>query len=149
MDPFTMIALIGLSIAAVGTGVSAYGSVQTANATKDAEMLRKKQMGLDAMRKRREILRESMMAKATALTNASAQGAQESSGLQGGYAQISGVASRGLTDVNQSEDIGKGIFDANAQAASGQAVSAIGGGVKDIGMTMAGNNDKIGRIFGV
>jgi hypothetical protein len=149
MDPFTIIALIGLATAAVGTGVSAYGSMQTAAATKDAEMLRKKQMGLDAMRKRREILRESMMAKATALSNASAQGAQESSGLQGGYGQISGVANRGINDVNQSEIIGKGIFDANAQAAQGQAVSAIGGGIKDVGLTVAGNNDKIGRIFGV
>ncbi len=149
MDPFTIIALIGLATAAVGTGVQAYGSMQAAEASADAEKLRKKQMGLDAMRKRREIIRQTQVAQATALSNATAQGAQEGSGLQGGYAQIAGQGARDTAGVNQAQEIGQGIFDANARAATASGVAAMGGGVKDVGMTIAGNNDKIGRIFGV
>jgi hypothetical protein len=148
MDPFTLIAVIGLGIAAVGTGVQAYGSMQAAEASQDAEKLRKKQMSLDAMRKRREVLREAMLARSTALSNATAQGAEEGTGLQGGFAQIAGQAASNISHINQSEDIGKGIFDANATAAGAQGIASIGQGAQNFGLTMSGKADQLSRIFG-
>lgn len=140
-----LIPLIGLAIAAIGTGVAVKGQMDVAEATQDAEKLRKKQMNLDAMRRRREIARQAILARSQALSNATAQGAGEGSGLQGGYGQISGEAGRATLETNQSQTIGSGIFDANARAAKGEGITAIGGGLRSLGGDIAGSS---GRIFG-
>ena len=75
-------AMVGGLLQVVGLGLSIYGQIQQANAQKAAERDRQKQMQLDAMRKRRDIVRNMIMARATALQHAAFQGAMYGSGLQ-------------------------------------------------------------------
>lgn len=80
--------LIGLGIATsiAGTAMSYMGAQKQASAQKkmlqaqmEAERQRKQQMNLDAMRKKRETVRQAQLARAQALQVASAQGADQSS----------------------------------------------------------------------
>ena len=124
------------AVIAVGTAVQAYGSYASAKASAKAEKLRERGMKLEAFRKRREIIREGLMAKATALSNATAQGAGEGSGLLGGQAQIEGNTRRGITAVNQDSTLSSGIFKQNAKIAWGGMVQDIGGGVASFGSSL-------------
>lgn len=150
MPIFGIIAAIGLALSAVGTTVAVKGSLDAADASEKAEELRKKQMDLDAMRRRREIVRKNIIARAQALSTATAQGAGEtgSSALPGGYGQISGESGRASLAVSQNQEIGQGIFNANADASQAEGTASIGGGIFSIGNTMYGGSDKLGRLFG-
>ena len=75
------------AITAIGGIVSAIGAMKQAKASAKAEKLRERQMRLEAMRKKRELIREGQVARAEALSNATAQGAASSTGLFGGYGQ--------------------------------------------------------------
>ena len=121
------------AVIAVGTAVQAYGSYASAKASAKAEKLRERGMKLEAFRKRREIIREGMMAKATALSNATVQGAGEGSGLLGGLAQVEGNTRRGITAVNQDEKLSSGIFKQNAKIAWAGMIQDFGQGVSSFG----------------
>jgi hypothetical protein len=144
---FTAIATgIGLALSAVGLGVQIKSANDAADAQEDAEAARKKQMELDALRRRREAVREAIAARSLALSNATAQGAGEGSGLLGGYAQIAGQAGRNILATNQNVELGGQIYDANSRYASAQSAGAAGSGLVDIGKTVLANNTKIGQI---
>lgn len=79
------------------------------------EGMREKAMNLDARRRQMEIIRNQQRYRALALTNATAQGAQFGSGIQGGYGQISGQTGVNLLGVQQNLGIGQDIFALNRQ----------------------------------
>jgi hypothetical protein len=81
--------------------------------SKKAEALRARQMELDAMRTRREIVRSAVTARSLAIANAFQSGAENSSGLFGGLAQITAEGNRQGLAVNQNLEIGRGIFASN------------------------------------
>src|SRR5690606_1025739 len=105
-------------IAAAGIGLTAYGvskqmdaAESAASAQKSAiaaqqkaENARQQQMNLDASRRRRESIRQSIQARAFALANATAQGAENSSGLEGGYGQIAGRLGTNVLGINQNQE---------------------------------------------
>jgi hypothetical protein len=124
------------------------GQSAAADAAADAEKLRKKQMNLDVMRRRREIIRESQVARGLALNNAASQGASEGSGIAGGLAQISATAASGQSALNQNLEIGNKIFAANIKAAKAQKTVAFGQGLQQVGGTLMANSDKIEKIGG-
>lgn len=141
--------------AAIGTGLTAYGTVQSMNASKTSsdaaariaadlekqEALRKKQMELDARRRRLETIRNAQKARALALSNANSQGALFGSGLQGGYGQISGEANNQLLGNSQALMLGRENFaitsdinynrmiqaQASGSLAEGQGFASLGG----------------------
>jgi hypothetical protein len=86
---------------------------QQAAASVSAETARFQQMTLDAIRARRQVIRQALITRSTALVGATAQGAQGGSGLAGGIAQISNQRSQMLTGIFQNTDIGNAIFEAN------------------------------------
>lgn len=118
---------------AIGGIVSAIGSMKQAKASAKAEKLRERQMRLEAMRKRRELIREGQVARAEALSNATSQGAASSTGLFGGYGQITGTTNRNVLATNQDEEISGKIFKANRQYASAGGLVAIGQGISSFG----------------
>ena len=122
--------------ALIGTAIQAFGAMKQAKASKKAEALRERQMNLEAMRKKREMVREGVAARSQALSNATAQGAAEGSGLQGGIAQVTAQQNRNVQAVNQDTEIGAGIFKANRQYASGGMLVSLGSGVKDLGASI-------------
>ncbi len=126
---------MGLSV--VGGIVSAMGSMKQAAASAKAEKLRERMMGLEAMRKRREIIREGVVARATATSNATAQGAGEGSALKGGIAQITGQTNRNTLASRQDEKLGHGVFSANASYAKAGGMIALGQGLSSLGSAFA------------
>lgn len=80
-----------------------------------ADAQRKEAMELSARRQQTETVRQAQMARSLALTNATNQGAQFSTGLQGGYASISGQSTFNELGVSQNLQIGEKLFDINAQ----------------------------------
>jgi len=141
-----LIPLIGLALTAIGVGVSAYSAVQSADASKDAEEARRKQMDLDAARRRRQAIREAQIARATSVSNAAAQGASEGSAVQGGVAAISGNAAESIVNTNQNVQMGNAIFDANGRRANAESIGAIGSGVQQFGSMITQNADKIRKL---
>ena len=146
-------AAVSTIIAGVGLGLSAAGSIVSYNAQKKrdaaeqkAERSRQKAMNLDAQRKKRAIIRDMQVARATALANATAQGGAESSSLQGGFAQISGQGNTNLVGVEQQQAIGNTIFAANRQASKASSQYGIGQAITSIGGQLIENRQEISRI---
>lgn len=128
---------MSMGFAVLGGVVSAIGSMKQAKASAKAEKLRSRMMQLEAMRKRREIIREGVVARAQATSNATAQGAGEGSGLKGGIAQITGQQNRSLLASRQDEELGKKVFSANAQYAKAGGMIAIGQGMSQLSAALA------------
>lgn len=80
----------------------------------DLENNRRQFMEMDARRRQLENLRNFQRARATALENATTQGASYGSGLQGGYSQIRGESEWNALGVNQQLYLGRNAFDINA-----------------------------------
>lgn len=139
-------AAAGLIIGAVGLGLQVYGQVQQGKAMKEAEANRKKQMNLDALRQRRDIARNATMARSQALAAATNQGAAGGSGLQGGYGQIAGRTGGQTVAVNQNQQIGNNIFNANMKAYNASVFTDIGSGLYSLGGSMMSNAGTFGRV---
>ena len=128
-----MAAALGL----VGGIVQAIGAMKQAKASEKAEKARQRMMQLEAMRKRREMVREATVARATATSNATAQGAGEGSALKGGIAQITSRQNRNVLASTQDEELGNKVFSANRQYAKAGGLIALGGGISSLGDAFA------------
>lgn len=170
MAAFTSLAIGAI---AVGTGISAYSQHRAAQAQSQyqsqvasqqakIEKAKRQQMELDATRRQREIIRQQQRARSAALANATSQGAQQGSGLFGGYGQIGGQTGVNLLGVQQNLELGRNIFDANAAITSASAryastagnlgsLAAFGGGLSSLGnayMANLGAIDRLGQYYG-
>lgn len=151
---------IGLAIAAAGVGVSVFSAASQAKyakkslaAQREAENLRRQQMNLDAVRRRREIARNAQVAQAQSLTTATNQGAA-GSGPEGALAGIAGQANTALAGSLQAQDLGNRIFDANEKGSYAQAGAAqagmwgsIGGALGSLGQGMIKQHETIGNVW--
>lgn len=135
-----------LALGAIGTGVQVRGQQIASAASDRLEKLREKQMNLESARMRRQTVREAIMARSTALSNATAQGAEGGSGLQGGYGQISGQMNRNIQGINQSQEIGTQMFRENAAVARGQSMSNMGSSISGFGGMVANNAQQLTRL---
>jgi hypothetical protein len=86
---------------------------QASKASEEAEKLRKQQMELDALRTRRNIMRDAARTRAMSLAVANAQGAKDGSGFFGALAQVTGEEARQKLGLAQNLEIGRGIFSFN------------------------------------
>lgn len=113
--------------------MQAIGAAKQAKASEKAEKARQRMMQLEATRKRREMIREATVARAQAISSATAQGAGEGSALKGGIAQITSRQNRNVLASNQDEDLGNKVFQANRQYAKAGGLIAFGGGISSLG----------------
>lgn len=127
-------------LTAIGSILGAVGAMKQAKASAKAEKLRQRQMNLEAMRKKREIVREGVRARSEALSTATAQGAAEGSGLQGGIAQITNQVGRNTQANEQDRTIGNKIFKANQQYANAGGLMALGQGISSLGSVFGSSN---------
>ena len=137
---------IGTAATIGGTILQASGARAAADAQKKQEQLREAQMNMDSMRQRRSIIRQSQVARATAVSNAGSQGVLDSSGLAGGQAQISGQTGQNLQGSFAGQRIGAQMFDANAQEAAGRTTASTGAGLSSFGGALVKNQDQIGKL---
>lgn len=160
---------VGAAISAVGVGMSIFGGMEQSNiahekaayssdvAQQELGINQQKQnaMELAGRRQQLEIIRNGQRARALAENNATNQGAQFGSGLQGGLAQVTDDALTNLLGVNQSLEIGRNINTYNTKIsqdkmrlaqlggdeASAAGFSSLGGSIMKIGPT-------VGNFFG-
>lgn len=90
---------------------------QQVAASVESENARFQQMTLDSARNRRDIIRNAIFTRSSALAAAAASGSEGGSGLQGGFAQITAEKTRNLVTENQNLQIGNTIFQANKKYA--------------------------------
>lgn len=146
----SIIAGVGLAASIAGTTVGYMGQAQAQRGAEKAERTREQAMNLDATRQRRRIIREQLQARSMALTNATAQGAQGGSGLQGGYGQIAGQTNTNIQGVNQQQELGAQIFSANREQVRGNSMANLGAGLKALGSDLyssAGSIDRVGSYL--
>ena len=132
MDPITA----ALSAASIGLQIfgasKASAAAQQANAAEQQivgleqqeNAQRHQQMELDASRKSMQDLRNAQRARAIGLSNATSQGAQFGSGLQGGYGQISGESGTNLLGISQNRQIGENVFSLDSQITQQRLVAS-------------------------
>lgn len=166
MAALSSLALIGgLALSGIGVAAQTFGAVKAAEAQEKgveaqqkAENARENAMKLDAQRKRREMVRQGILARSQALSQGAAQGAQFGSGLAGAEAGITEQTQFNILGVNESEQSGSYIFAANReglrakkQEAQAGTIGAIGGGLGTLGgalMKNVGGINRLGGAFG-
>ena len=142
----TLIAAAGLGLGAVGTAVQYAGQRRAQAGAERAEKIREAQMTIESTRERRNIVRQAVAARAAALSNATAQGAQDSSGLAGGLSQITNQAGSAAVASAQNQGLGYGMFAANRQISQGNSQASLGSGISSLGGALVQNSQTIGRI---
>jgi hypothetical protein len=158
----TLVAAAGVAIAGAGLYMNYEAGQDKADADQAAiaaqqeqQQLRKQQMDLDATRRRREILRQSVAARSASLAITTAQGAavEGGSALPGAQGSIAGRFGVNTVGVNQNQAIGWGMFDAHSdqltaysQAADAQSRQSFAQGLSSLGGAMITNAGSIGKI---
>ncbi len=126
-----------------GLGVSGAGLVMQSDANERANKLsiasekaKENAIRLDAQRKRREIIRQGIMARAQALAAGTASGAQHGSGLPGALGMAANQTGFNIAGINQSEQnaseqfrFQRQISEAKGDMAMGQGLTALGGNI--------------------
>lgn len=162
MDPFTLtLAGVGLMSSIAGTFMSTSAAEEQAQSNRritglemQVEAKRRERMELDAQRMKMEVFRNAQRARALSLATATSQGAGKGSGQQGAYGQISGQAGDNYTGIEQNLQIGRSIFDLNAQIGqqkiqSSYAASsaATGAGLSSLGNSLIGSINPLSNMF--
>lgn len=159
--------VLPLAIAVAGLAISAFGAYQSYSSAQDASAIsqqqialqqraeaeRRKAMELDARRRRLEVIRNRQRVSSIATARATSQNAQLGSALPGSLAQIGNQAGFNLLGINQNLEIGRNIFDINAQLsqqniamANAQSGLAFGNSLGSFGSTLMGSAETFGRL---
>lgn len=142
----TIIGAIGLGLGAVGTFVQMDAAQKQSQASIKAEELRKKQMDLENARQRRGVIRQALRARSAGLLVGADQGASGGSGVAGALGGISSQATGNLQGLNQSYELGQGMFAANSDMANAGALASFGGGLSSFGGALISNSQTLGNI---
>ena len=160
---FAAVALIGsLALTAVGTGLQVSAASKAADAQEAqvkaqerAEAARKQALEVETNRKRREFIRNSIVARSQALSQGVSRGVQDSSVLEGAFGQIAGQTAFNVAGANLQEGFGNELFAASAEGLQGKrqeaqagAQSALGGGISSLGGAVGRNIGPVNRLFG-
>lgn len=140
------VAGVAAVLSLAGTGMQVYGQMQQAEAMKDAEKFKLNQANVEAVRARREQVRRAQVARASATANAVTQGAQFTSALEGGKAQVSNEAGRNIQAITQDQQMAKNIYRANSDYYDAGTMVALGGGVSALGGAVSSMSGTITRL---
>lgn len=140
------VAGIAVALSVAGTVAGVVGQYMQYDGAQKAEKARKAQAALEATRARREQIRSMQASRARAIAAATNQGAGESSALAGGLGQIQSLAGRNIVAINQDQEIGNQIYNANQQVTRGGFVTSLAGGISSLGGIVANNAGAITRL---
>lgn len=141
-----VVGLGGLGLQAMGMMQQSDAAKKQADAAQMAENTRADQMNLQTTRQTRQAIRQGLMARSVALTNATAQGAGQGSGLQGGFGQVSGSTGNNITGIQNAQGMGQSMFNINKGIADAQTDYNTGQGLSSLGGALFGSADKIGKL---
>lgn len=139
-------AAAGAALSIVGTVFGVIGGLGQAKAAQKAEDARQQQMHLEALRRRRESIRQGAVARASAISSATNQGAGESSALQGGIAQVQTATGRNVLAANQDKEAGDQVFAANKAYARAGSMIAIGNGISSLGGAVSSSSGSMQKL---
>lgn len=156
--------IIGAGASAIGLGMSIFGGLDQSRIAKEQAMVsgdiatqeqginhqKQQAMELAGRRQQLEIIRNNQRARALAENNATNQGAQLGSGLQGGLAQVQDQSLFNLVGVNSALETGRSIAGYNdkisqdkirmaqlgGDAASAAGFASLGGSILKAGPTV-------------
>ncbi len=141
--------LVGAASAAAGIAGTflQYKGMKEAQAGQErAEALRLRQMNLESARERRTTMRQAIISRAQALSASTQQGAV-GSGPSAGLGNIASASGGNINAINQGEEIGTGMFQANRQIAAGQTTSSMGSAIQGFGSFLNSNFGGISRTL--
>lgn len=150
----------GLALSAAGTALNysagksqAQAQEQALAGQQQAEQLRQQQMNLDAERRKREVIRQSIAARSASVTAANSSGAMLGSGLPGAIGGVSGRSGTDMLAINQNQDIGNTMFGVNQNilgayrsAAGYGEMAALGSGLTTMGNGILRNEGTISKV---
>lgn len=145
IDPLT-IAIIGASIAAIGTGVSVAGSIESGHAQKKAEQARSQMQAIQAARERTQQVREARIKTAAVQAVAENQGAGGTSAAIGGQMAIQGQLGQNVSFIDQQVQAGEAISRANQQNINAQGLETLGAGAAKIGGSIFSGREEISAV---
>lgn len=158
---------IAIASGALGLGMALFGGneqMQAAKATAAAQQeiarnemkqdaIRRQAMEFAARRQQMEVFRNAQRARALALNTATSQGAQQGSGLQGGFGQISSQAAWQSAGIDRNLAFGGQMFDLNNAInsqkmliSSASSQSATGAGISKLGGALMNSFGPIKRV---
>ena len=139
------VAAAGFSV--IGSVLGFVGGFMQANAAKKAEKARKRQMQLEASRRRRDAIRQGMIQRAQVVAAGAATGVSPSdSSVQVGAASATSQAGRGVLAANQDERLGLKVSRANQQFQRGGMIAGIGEGLSSLGGAVTRAGPTLARI---
>ena len=147
MPAATSIAVAGLALAAIGTGVQFVAGRKQARAGRAAAKEQERLAALEARRARRRTIREGRIQRGALLAQAVGTGAQ-GSGLASAPARIASQVGANLAFSGQSEAIGKNITKFGIKASKAASLGAIGAGIAGIGGAAFSGSEQFAEILG-
>lgn len=150
----SVVGAIGLAVSAAGTviGYSAQQKMiaQQTAASKKAENAREQQMQLDSANRRRQSVREAIVARSMGLAAGVNAGAQYGSGVAAATGQAIAQGAQNQQVTNSSQILGSRVFAANREyfdaTQRGQAGMALGEGLSALGGAIVNNAGTINQL---
>jgi hypothetical protein len=140
--------LIGLGLAAVGTGYSIYAGERANKQAKKAAKLEGQRNDLQAARQKRDAVRQARMAYATSQAAAENQGVSASSSAAGGQSSIASQIGSELSFLDQygflSDQASKALGKSQSWSRSAQMGEAVAG----VGLSVFSNASEISQAIG-
>lgn len=138
-----------------GAQASAKAAKSQANLEAFGQQQKVQAMELDAHRRTREALRQSFIARSSAINDAANSGTQYGSSLPGIEAGISAQTSFNIAGIQQNLQLGREMAETNKlisgkkmDAADAASLTAEGAGLSTIGGALIKNIDSIDRVGG-
>lgn len=145
--------VVGSLVSAGGYSTMAEGEQEQTKAQLKAERIRHRQMRLDFMRQRREVVRQALVARSTLIAESVAKGAEGDSSVITGLAGVTTQQGRSMETNKQNEALGDSLFKANmdyfragGKIAQGQGQVAMGQGISNIGAAIGNSIGPISRL---
>lgn len=145
--------VIGSIVGAGGYSTMAEGEQEQTKAQLQAERIRHRQMRLDFMRQRREVIRQALVARSSIIAESVAKGAEGDSSVITGLSGVATQRGRSLGQNKQNEALGNDLFKANmdyfkagGKIAEGQGQVALGQGISNIGAAFGNSIGPISRL---
>lgn len=145
--------VIGSLVSSGGYSTMAEGEQEQSQAQLKAERIRHRQMKLDFMRQRREVIRQALVARSTLIAESVAKGAEGDSSIITGLGGVSTQTGRSMQTNKQNEALGNDLFKANmdyfragGKIAQGQGQVAMGQGISNLGAAIGNSIGPISRL---
>jgi hypothetical protein len=142
----TIIAGIGVAVGAGSLWQASEARNDQNKANRKAEAARELAMNLDALRRRRAVIRQTLAARSSSLANAAGQGSVFGSGLAGGMAQAMSSGNSELSYSNKQQQVGSDIFSFNRQAGNAATSANNWGSLSSLGGMIIDNSKTLGRL---